>query len=69
MGQNNRLQRCLTTIESQMVMRELHEGPSRRHFGTEIMQRKIFIMRNHVCRNHITLHLKLKKIFCYVIIP
>ncbi len=24
-----------------MVMKELHEGPSKRHFATEIMQRKI----------------------------
>ncbi len=41
MGQNNRLQQCLTTTKTQMVMKESHEGPSRRHFVTEIMQRKI----------------------------
>jgi hypothetical protein len=27
MGQINRLQRCLTITEAQMVMKELHEGP------------------------------------------
>jgi hypothetical protein len=26
-----------------MVMRELHEEPSRRHFATEIMHRKILV--------------------------
>jgi hypothetical protein len=40
MGQDNRLQRCLTTIEVQMVMRKLHEGQFRRHFATKITQRK-----------------------------
>jgi hypothetical protein len=35
MGQDNRLQRCLT-IEAQMVMKELHEGPSKGHFVVEI---------------------------------
>jgi len=40
MGQDNRLRRCLTIIEAQMVMKELH-GPSRRHFAIEITQRKI----------------------------
>ncbi len=28
-----------------MVMRELHEGPSRGHFATEIMQKKILVLR------------------------
>jgi hypothetical protein len=37
MGQDNKLQRCLTTIEAQMVMRELHDRPSRGHFATKIM--------------------------------
>jgi len=35
-GQDNKLQRCLTITEAQMVMKELHEGPSRRHFATKI---------------------------------
>jgi hypothetical protein len=36
MGQDNRLWWCLTTIEVDMVMRELHEGPSGGHFTTKI---------------------------------
>jgi hypothetical protein len=45
MGQVNRLQWCLTTAETQMVMRELHEGPLGRHVVTEISQRKILDAR------------------------
>ncbi len=45
MGEDNKLRRCLTIIEAQMVMKELHEGPSKRHFATEIMQRKILDAR------------------------
>jgi hypothetical protein len=26
LGQNNRLHRCLTTLEAQIVLKELHEG-------------------------------------------
>jgi hypothetical protein len=37
MGQDNRLRRCLTTTKAQMVMKELHEGPSGGHFAMEIM--------------------------------
>jgi hypothetical protein len=37
MGQINRLQQCLTTTKTQMAMKELHEGPSRGDFATEIM--------------------------------
>jgi hypothetical protein len=36
MGQNNKLQRCLTTTEAQMMMKELHEGPLGGHFATKI---------------------------------
>jgi hypothetical protein len=36
MGQDNRLQQCLKTIKTQMVMKKLHEGPSGEHFVTEI---------------------------------
>jgi hypothetical protein len=35
-GQNNKLQRCLTITKAQMVMKELYEGPSGRHFATKI---------------------------------
>ncbi len=45
MGQDNRLRRCLTTTEAQMVMRKLHEGPSKGHFAIEITQRKILDAR------------------------
>ncbi len=41
MGQNNKLQICLTITKTQMVMRKLHEEPSRGHFATKITQRKI----------------------------
>ncbi len=37
MGQDNKLRQCLTIIETQMVMKELHEGPSKGHFAIEIM--------------------------------
>ncbi len=40
-GQNNRLWWCLTTIEAQMVMRELHEGPSRRHIALNNIEKDI----------------------------
>jgi hypothetical protein len=36
-----KLQRCLTSTKEHMVMKELHEGPSKGHFATKIMQRKI----------------------------
>ncbi len=45
MGQNNKLRQCLITIEVEMVMKELHEGPLGRHFAIEIMQRKILDVR------------------------
>jgi hypothetical protein len=45
MGKNNRLQRCLTIIKAQMMMKELHEGLARRHFAIEITQRKILDVR------------------------
>jgi hypothetical protein len=35
----------LTTTKAQMVMKKLHERPSRGHFATEIMQRKILDAR------------------------
>jgi hypothetical protein len=41
MGQDNKSQRCLTSRKAHMVMRKLHGGPSRGHFATKIMQRKI----------------------------
>jgi hypothetical protein len=41
MGQDNRLRQCLTTIEAQMVMKELHERPLGGRFATEITHRKI----------------------------
>jgi hypothetical protein len=31
MGKDNKPQRCLTTMEAQMVMKELHEGSSKGH--------------------------------------
>ncbi len=41
MGQDNKLQRCLTSTKTHIVMREWHERPSKEHFAIQIMQRKI----------------------------
>jgi hypothetical protein len=41
MGQDNKLQQCLTTTKAHMVMRELHEGPLRGYFAFENTKRKI----------------------------
>jgi hypothetical protein len=32
MGQNNRLHKCLTTLETQIVLKELHERVAGKHF-------------------------------------
>jgi len=45
MGQDNKLWQCLITTKAQMVMRELHEGPSRGHFATKITQKNILDTR------------------------
>jgi hypothetical protein len=45
MGQDNRLQQCLTITKAQMVMKELH-GPLKGHFAMEIMQKKILDVGN-----------------------
>jgi hypothetical protein len=36
MGQENKPRRCLIIIKTQMVMKKLHERPSRGHFATKI---------------------------------
>jgi hypothetical protein len=36
MGQNNKFQQCSTTTKTQMVMKELHQGPLVGHFAIEI---------------------------------
>jgi hypothetical protein len=33
--------RCLTTLETQIVLKELNEGVARRHFATNINTKKI----------------------------
>jgi hypothetical protein len=45
MGHDNRLKRCLSTIEAQKVMKELHEGVVRKHFAIEITNKKILDAR------------------------
>jgi hypothetical protein len=45
MGQDNKLQWCLTTTKTQMVMRGPHEGPLGHHFALEITHRKILDVR------------------------
>jgi len=40
-GQDNRMHRCLTTSEAQIVLKELHEGMVKRHFITYIIAKKI----------------------------
>jgi hypothetical protein len=41
LGENNRLHRCLTTLEAQIVLKELHERMVGRHFATNITAKKI----------------------------
>jgi hypothetical protein len=41
MGHDNKLCRCLTTLEAQIDMKELHEGMVRGHFATNITTKKI----------------------------
>jgi hypothetical protein len=41
MGQNNRSRRCLPTTKVQKVMKELHDGTTKRDFRIEITQKKI----------------------------
>jgi hypothetical protein len=45
MGQDNILQRFLTTIKAQMVMKKLHEGPLKGQFVAEITEKKILDAR------------------------
>jgi hypothetical protein len=45
MGQDNKLQWCLTTTKTQMVMRGPHEGPLGHHFAIEITHTKILDVR------------------------
>ncbi len=40
MGQDNRLKRCMSTIEAKMVTKELHEGVLKGHFATKITQKQ-----------------------------
>ncbi len=40
-GQDNRLCRCLTTLEIEIVFKELHEGVAKRHFVANIIAKKI----------------------------
>jgi hypothetical protein len=44
-GQNNILHRYLTTLETQIVMKELREGVSRTFFATNITTKKIMDAR------------------------
>ncbi len=41
MGQDNRLHRCLTALETQIVLKELHEGVVGGHFAIDIIVKKI----------------------------
>jgi hypothetical protein len=45
MGHDNILRRCLSTIEAQKVMKELHKGTIGEHFPIEIKQKKILNAR------------------------
>ncbi len=44
-GQNNRMHRCLTTLQTQIVLKELHEGVARGHFAPNITTKKILDVR------------------------
>jgi hypothetical protein len=39
-GQNNRMHRCLTTLEALIVLNELHEKMVGRHFAPNITAKK-----------------------------
>ncbi len=39
-GQENKMRTCLTTSKAQIVLKELHEGASRRHFVANIIAKK-----------------------------
>jgi hypothetical protein len=41
MGQNNKLHKCLTTLEAQIVLKELHERVLGGHFAMDIIAKKI----------------------------
>ncbi len=40
-GQDNRMHRCLTTLETQIVLKELHERVVGGHFAPDIITTKI----------------------------
>jgi hypothetical protein len=40
-GQDNKMCRCLTTLEAQIVLKELHERVVGGHFAVEIIKKKI----------------------------
>jgi hypothetical protein len=44
-GQDNKMRRCLTTSETQIVLKELHEGMAKRHFAANITTKKILDAR------------------------
>jgi hypothetical protein len=39
--QDNKMHRCLTTLETQIVFKELHEGMAKEHFVADIIVKKI----------------------------
>jgi hypothetical protein len=39
-GQDNRMHKCLTTLEAQILLKELH-GVARRHFAIDITKKKL----------------------------
>ncbi len=41
MGQDNKMHKCLTTLEAQIVLKELHEGMVGGHFAANITTKKI----------------------------
>jgi hypothetical protein len=40
-GQDKKMHKCLTTIESLIIFKELHEGVVGRHFAVDIIIKKI----------------------------
>ncbi len=40
-GQNNRIHRCLTTLEAQIILKELNEGMVKIHFARNNTTKKI----------------------------
>ncbi len=42
MGQNNKLKQCMLSTKAKVVIKELQEGTTTKHFATKITQKNFF---------------------------